>query len=67
MEERHVVCIFFTSNLKIFVLRVSRNIKDVYPLPLNHIIKTQHNTENYKDEQHRPHQKLGVNPGACEG
>jgi len=25
--------------------------------------KTQHNTEDQKDEQHRPRQKLGVNPG----
>ena len=25
-----------------------------------------HNTENYKDEQHAPHQKPGVNPDARE-
>ena len=29
--------------------------------------KTQHNTENYKDEQHGAHQKSGVNPCAREG
>ena len=26
-----------------------------------------HNTDNLKDEQHGPHQKLGVNRGAHEG
>jgi hypothetical protein len=29
--------------------------------------KTQHNIENYKDNQHGSHQKPEVNPGACEG
>jgi hypothetical protein len=26
-----------------------------------------HRKENYKDEQHGPHTKPGVNSGACEG
>ena len=29
--------------------------------------KIHHNTENYKDEQHGPHQKTGTNPVAREG
>lgn len=29
--------------------------------------RAKHYTENYKDEQHEPHQKLRVNPGAGEG
>ena len=29
--------------------------------------KSQHNTENQKDEQHGLHQKPGMNPGAHEG
>jgi len=29
--------------------------------------KTQYNAENSKDEQHGPHQKPGVNPGALKG
>jgi len=29
-------------------------------------MQTNHkNTKNLKDEQHKPHQKLGVNPAAC--
>jgi len=29
--------------------------------------QTKHNTENYKDEQHGPHQNPGVNQGVPEG
>lgn len=29
--------------------------------------KYKQTTKHLKDEQHKPHQKLGVNPAACEG